>query len=277
MDWEQIRKDEKALLEKEFGLHRWYQSPLESDSWRSTKTFLSVIVSSTLGFGAYSYLNLIYNMSGIAIIIGIGILIVGLFLNQNIRTAFYALITKQSRNVLKIQKTARYYFLEGNEDILFIQTEDKIAALGIYEIKAIPLMIIGNLERFMRLLYQQNTPIFWAYMQAPLESANPLSSLPYFQERAINYETPASDEFSQPEATEAMNQQIGEVHVFFGIRKTFKITEKRARIYQEVSSNLFDIGTLFQSAYPHVILALLKNQELHGAFNLITTCGALAS
>jgi len=272
LDWDQVRKDEKKLLEKEYNLHRWYRLQPESDSWSGIIIFFTAVTSFALGLSGYYYFILAHNSQIFAIVVGIAILVGGLLVNRNIRSEFCTLIKTRGNNPLDIHKNALYFFLEGHEDILFIQTENKVTAFGIFEIKGIPLMIKGNFERFMKVLYQQGIPIFWIYTQASLEPADISRELSVLDEQSANFENSDLDPL---ELTNIPDPQIGIVRILFGIRKTFKITTTREEIYQEVSSTLYDVGTLFRSAYPHLDLASLKNQELHGAFNLIITCGAV--
>jgi len=272
LDWDQIRKDEKTLLEKEYNLHRWYRLQPESDFWSGVIIILTAVASFALGLSGYYYFTLAYNSRIIAAVIGITILAGGLLVNRNIRSEFYSLFKNRRSNLLDIHKNALYFFLEGYEDILFIQTEDKVTAFGIFEIKGIPLMIKGNFERFMKALYQQGIPVFWIYTQTSLEPADISQNIYTLDELSPNSEIHDLDQLKSINVTDP---QIGIIRILFGLRKTFKITTAREEIYQEVSSKLYDIGTLFRSAYPHLDLASLKNQELHGAFNLIITCGAV--
>ncbi len=264
-DMNQIRKSEDQNLKDNYPLFRWYRLRSEADFWRSIRLIITVVLSCAIGFGGYYFFMRRFNVFLLAVVIGLTILAVGLLVNQDLRSIFI----KQKDATLDIHESSRFYFLEGRNDVIFVESKKFLTGVGIFEVKDVPLMISGNLKRFMRNLYQQGIPTFWVYAQAPLTQIQ-LMQQPVNGEVFGNPDSLGED---PSEFDHAIAPYLGSVRVLFGMYNTFKVTSKRTDVYQEVASKLLSLNTLFRSVYPHSTIQHLRGQELSDAFKIILSCG----
>lgn len=259
MDLQEMKKEEKKSLQKNYELHRWYRQKSELDSGRITRIGLTAVISLGLGVSGYYILASVLNAPIIATFIGIGIFFGGLTVNQDIRSHLFK---NQNGPILKMHENARYYILEGKDDIIFIETDAEITALGILEFKRIPLMLESNLNKFMRVMYKREIPLFCMITLAALDDAEVMNSLPISE--ASNDESGSMNEPSQ---------SVVDARVLLGTFRTFKKRLERSKIQDKVSSNLSLVGTTFRAMYPHSKLVYLHGRELYQAFNLVMTSG----
>ena len=172
----------------------------------------------------------------------------------------------------------RYYFLKGHDEILFIENGRDLTAVGLFQLKSIPLIIKGNFERFVRSLYQQQVPVYWTYAQSPVDQGAILQK-PFREtitdEMLADYEEDPQQADSQIES----NNGIWVARLLLGTRRTVSArldTEaKRLSLYQELTADLFKIRTAFTTAYPHTVLQLLRGNMLEKAFSITITGGGI--
>jgi hypothetical protein len=174
-----------------------------------------------------------------------------------------------------------YYFLNGHDDILFLENGRDLTAIGLFKLKAIPLIIKGNFERFIRSLYQQQIPVYWNYVQSPVDQGALLGS----QFSDIVSEELRTDQQDHPDRMEYFNDKVENNNGVWGVRlllgtrrsvgSLLNVEANRLTLYQQLKADLFKISTAFTSAYPHTILELLHGKELEKAFSITVTGGGL--
>ena len=174
-----------------------------------------------------------------------------------------------------------YYFLNGHDDILFLENGRDLTAIGLFKLKAIPLIIKGNFERFIRSLYQQQVPVYWTYVQSPVDQGALLGG----QLGDIVNEELSADQQDHPDHADYFNEKVENNNGVWGVRlllgtrrsmgSLLNVEANRLTLYQQLKADLFKISTAFTSAYPHTILELLRGKELEKAFSITVTGGGL--
>jgi hypothetical protein len=265
--------------EKEWIFARWFWNQGDSSSWAVTKVVVTLIIAILLGITSYITISSIHTTLT-AGIVGIGFfLTVALLINTNIRTTlqrFFRRANYEQVEWIEAYHDLGYYFINGHQDILFIENGSNLTGVGLFRLKSIPLMIHGNFERFIRSLYQQQIPLYWTYGQAPIGEGAILST-PAVTERARSRYSryPSYEVESRLESHGGM----WGVRIIFGTRRTVStsgdIEAKRLVLYKQLSADLFKIHTAFTSAYPHTVLEPLQGKELEKAFSITITGGGL--
>ncbi|MFX1295367.1 MAG: hypothetical protein ACFFD2_11035 [Promethearchaeota archaeon] len=277
----QNRKQRKEYTdqEKEWRFARWFWNRTDTSSWDSVKVFITLLISLTVAIMGYIIVSSIHTVPT-AVFIGVGLLIgLAIFVNMDIRSAFFHLFRRGKYDQIKRIENYRnliHYFLNGHEDVLFIENGRDLTAVGFFKLKAIPLAIHGNFERFIRALYQQQVPLYWHYGQTPIDEGAILGSPAVSEEAREFYEGQPPYEFeSRMEAHGGM----WAVRILLSTRRTIpargNLGAKRIVLYQKLSADLFKIYTAFTSAYPHTILESLFGEELIKAHSIAITGGGI--
>ncbi len=272
------QKEEQEQLEKEYKFARWFWNQADSASWQTTKIFVTLVacgVISLLGFIAVNS----FSLMTAAIFAGI-IFILVLITNLDIRQAVVGFLTRHRSHTGLTEITAyanlKYYFIENHTEILFLENGKDLTGIGLYKLKAVPLVIKGNFERFIRSLYQQQIPIWWSYVQAPVDQGAILAGPAVSAEAQEHYADQPPSEF---ESRVESRNGIWVARLIFGTRRTVSaingIEGKRMTLYQQLSADLIKIQTAFFSAYPHTVLELLQGKELVKALSIAITGGGV--
>lgn len=272
-------KKELSEQEKEWKFARWFWRAGDASSWQVSKIIITLIVAITIAFIGYFSISFLYT-TPTAILVGVALLLViGMLLNMDIRNTFRQLFrrdTFQQVKTIESFQNLTYYFLNEREDVLFIENGRDLTAIGLFKLKAIPLVIKGNFERFIRSLYQQQVPLFWVYGQAPIEEGAILQS-PAISEEARNYYSEQS--FFELESRMETHGGMWAARIIFGTRRSVmasgNLEGKRILLYKQLSADLFKIHTAFTSAYPHTVLESLSGKELEKGFSLVITGGGI--
>ena len=270
--------DEYNQMEKEFKFARQFWSPAVTSSWRGVKLLVAIVVCIGL---SYLIAISIYS-SPVTSIVGVCAFLITLVLaSADLRQGVLRRILRRTYDQVqpvKVFEPLKYYFLNGHDDILFIENGRDLTAVGLFKLKAIPLIIKGNFERFIRSLYQQQVPVYWTYVQSPIDQGALLERKfsDIVTEETIDYHEDHPDEFdSQIEN----NNGVWGARLLLGTRRTvgslFSIEASRLTLYQQLKADLFKISTAFISAYPHTILELLHGKELEKAFSITVTGGGI--
>jgi hypothetical protein len=148
--------------------------------------------------------------------------------------------------------------------------------VGLFKLRAIPLVIKGNFERFIRTLYQQQIPLYWCFAQSPVGQGAILQG-PAVSDAARNfYGDQSLDEFESRMETHG---GMWGARIIFGTRRTVpargNLEGKRLILQQQLAKDLLTISTAFTSAYPHTILEPLHGPELEKAFSISITGGGI--
>ncbi|MHA1130172.1 MAG: hypothetical protein ACTSQI_20455 [Candidatus Helarchaeota archaeon] len=276
--WKQQK--EYTAQEKEWNFARWFWNHGDSDMWNYTKTFVTLILCIFVAIIGYYAIYAVNVSNYLAAFIGVIILLgMAILVNTNLRNGFNKFFRKTKYEQIKFIKSYEgisYYFLKRYNDILFIENGQTLTGIGLFKLKAIPLMIHGNFERFVRALYQQQIPLYWIYGQAPIGEGAILATPAVSGEAREFYE--AQDSFEAQSRLEVHGGMWG-VRIIFGTRRTIALSgdleEKRLILYKQLSADLFKIHTAFCSAYPHTVLELLNGKELEKAFSITITGGGL--
>ena len=277
------KNNEYSDMEKEFKFARQFWHPAVLPEWRAVKFLVAL-------FGSIGLCYLIANFIYLSPVIGvIGVLVfVGALLaaSPDLRHSLAHRLLRRSYeqvNPITAYNQLTYYFLNGHDDILFLENGRDLTAMGFFKLKAIPLIIKGNFERFIRSLYQQQIPVYWTYVQSPIDQGALLGS----QFSDIVSEELIAHQQEDPDHTTRFNDNIENnngvwgVRLLLGTRRSvstlFNAEANRLTLYQQLKADLFKISTAFTSAYPHTILELLHGKELEKAFSITVTGGGLPS
>jgi len=274
------KQNEYTETEKEHAFARWFWAGAEGSSWSSSKVFLTFL--GALIIIVFGYIGIILlPINPLATVVIAGLLLVGLILlNVDIRGWFTRQILRRRQYDHVEQITAydslKYYFLKDHTDILFIENGRDLTGVALLKLKAIPINITGNFERFIRSLYQQQIPIFWTYVQTPVDQGALLGSPAITDEaREFYEEKPAFETENRLESHDG----IWVARIIFGTRRTVRaganLEVQQLTLYQQLKSDLFKIHTAFTSAYPHTILESLKGDALIKAHSLAITSGGV--
>ncbi len=274
------KNDEYTQQEKEYRFARWFWNQADTANWNATKLFLTFIITLFISLVAYFAINSIITAPLNSFIL-VGLLFtVLLLINGNIRERLNRFLAKrrnyESTEPITAYENLNLYFLENHDEIMFLENDRDITAIGLFKLKAIPLVIKGNFERFIRSLYQQQIPVFWLYVQAPVEQGAILYTPAVSEEARAFYEEQSPFELeSRMEARNGM----WKVRLIFGTRHTLpagiNIEAKRVMLYNKLKADLIKIQTAFVSAYPHTILELLQGKELEKAMSIAITGGGI--
>jgi hypothetical protein len=274
------KQNELTETEKEHSFARWFWAGAEASSWSASKVLLTFVGAVTIGVFAYIGITAL-PLNPVATVVIVGLLFSGILL---INADFRGWLTRQvqrRRHYDHVDRIAaydaiQYYFLKDHTDVLFIENGRDLTGVALLKLKAIPINITGNFERFIRSLYQQQIPIFWTYVQTPVDQGAILSS------PAI---TDAAREFYEdkpPYETEhrfEAHDGIWVARIVFGTRRTVQagadLEVRQLTLYQQLKSDLFKIHTAFTSAYPHTVLESLKGDALIKAHSVAITSGGV--
>ena len=270
--------DEYSQMEKEFKFARQFWAPATTTGWRAVKVLIALL--GCLGL-CYLIINTIF-IAPLASVIGVIVFVGCLFLGSaDLRRAVANRLSHRPYEQVRVVQTfdpLTFYFLNGHDDILFLENGRDVTAVGLFKLKAIPLIIKGNFERFIRSLYQQQIPLYWTYVQSPVDQGALLES----QFRDIVSEEELARHEAHPEQFDEKienNNGVWGVRLLLGTRRTvasrFNIEAARLTLYQQLKADLFKISTAFVSAYPHTVLDLLRGKELEKAFSVSITGGGI--
>ena len=273
------RQEQYEQLEGEYKYARWFWNRGERESWSASKMFVTFVASMViLAIGFITLSNLI---SPITAGIGMGTLVIMVLLaNSDIRGwAVRQILRKRSyahTRPVTSYEGLKFYFLEDHEEILFVENGRDLTGVGLFKLKAIPLVIKGNFERFIRSLYQQQIPVWWSYIQAPVEQGSILNG-PAVSEAAHEfYDAQPPHEFDS--RIESRNG-VWVVRLILGTRRTVSATmnieNKRVKLYEQLIADIFAIKTAFISAYPHTVLDPLHGKNLELAMSINITGGGI--
>ncbi len=270
--------DEYSQMEKEYKFARKFWAPATVTSWRAVKILIAAFGCLVLFYLIYLAFTASLLTGVIGIFVFAGCLFIGsadlrhAVVNRLFRRSFEQVQVVQSFNNLT------YYFLKGHDDILFLENGRHLTAIGLFKLKAIPLIIKGNFERFIRSLYQQQVPVYWNYVQTPIDQGALLDS---------QYSETVSQEERdyQRDHPQAFDEQVENNNGVWGARlllgtrcsvlTLFNVEANRLTLYQQMKADLFKISTAFTSAYPHTVLELLHGKELEKAFSVSLTGGGI--
>lgn len=273
-------KGEYDKVEDEFKFARWFWRQAVPATWHATKllvTFAVIVFICIVGYVTITSAVI----SPVYVVIGMGLLLsVTLLANMDLRNGILRLLPHkrnyENTRLVTTYDNLKFYFLRNHEEILFLENGRDLTAVGLFKLKAIPLIIKGNFERFIRSLYQQQIPVYWTYVQAPVDQGTILDG-PAVSEQARRFyaDQPPYEFESRMESRNGM----WVARLLFGTRRTvsatFNIEAKRLQLYQDLSTDLFKIQTAFVSAYPHTVLEPLHGKELEKALSISITGGGM--
>jgi len=237
-------------LPKKDYLFRSFNPQSDANSWLLPRICITAVISGVIGYILFfSTGNLI--ISGLT---GFSLLTGGLLLIREIRTEIFARLRTQepwNQNVFgQLFKNTKYYLLDTNDEILFVEHGTKLTGVGFFELKGIPHNINGTFERFIKMLYQSRIPLMWFYLQAPLKFITPTDR----------------------------NGELFTVRIAFGTRSTLSarigIKQKRVELIQQLKSQLRKIYGAFHQMFPHTALEPISGAELVRTYTFLVSGGA---
>ncbi|MHA1648846.1 MAG: hypothetical protein ACTSYB_01540 [Candidatus Helarchaeota archaeon] len=272
-------KKEFTDHEKEWKFARWFWNYGEIRSWDAIKIYTTIFLSVFIALIGYVAISSVYTVPT-ATLVAIGLLLsIAILTNTDIRESIRKVLRRSSYDqVIEIEsyKGINYYFLNSHDDVLFIENGRDLTAVGLFKLKAIPLVIQGNFERFIRSLYQQQIPLYWIYGQVPIDQGAILVSPAVSEEAREHY---MEQSLTEREARLEAHGGMWGVRIIFGTRRSVpaigNIDVKRIALYKQLTADLFKIQTAFTSAYPHTILEPLRGKELEKAFSITITGGGI--
>lgn len=269
------KKEEHEELTKELQFSNWFWNPGGENFAFGKNLFITLLATCIIGLIGYAT---ILNFSIPNAIIGMGILI-GLLITVKVSSSSWSHSRAPDRALFITEyEDFAPYFIPGRDDVLFFEENGELTGFGLFRLKAIPRALRGYFERLIRSLYQEQIPIYWLWLQSPVEQGAILDS-PALSEKA---------------RTHYMKQELGELEsrmeshggmwvgrLIFGTRRTLAITEDielaRIKLYRQVIADLFKIFSAFRNAFPHTIPELLRGKELVTTLELSITGGARPS
>jgi len=275
------KNNEYSDMEKEYKFARqfWHQAVVSE--WRAMKILIAFL--GCIGL-CYIIAQTIY-LSPLVLVIGVLIFLVALFVaSSDLRHGLVRRLMRRSYEQVQpitSYHDLTYYFLNGHDDVLFLENGRDLTAMGFFKLKAIPLIIKGNFERFIRSLYQQQIPIYWMYVQSPIDQGALLSGRfsDIVSEEVTDFQREHPDHADRVDTQIENNNGVWGVRLLLGTRRSlptlFNADTNRLTLYQQIKADLFKISTAFTSAYPHTILELLHGKELEKAFSITLTGGGL--
>ena len=272
------RKDEKfSKIEKEYEFARWFWNQGEGTSWDTAKIFVTIVGCLAVCISAYIVITSLNTSLFSTILVScilFGILVMS---NGKIWSTFIHRNHKMDGTTpINSYNDLEYYFIEGHEEVMFIENGRDLTAVGFFKLKALPLVIKGTLERFVRALYEQQIPVFWTWAQAPVDEGSILGSPAVSEEAREHYlEQPAHEFRSRMES----HGGVWVARLLLGTRRSLSaganIESKRIMLYKQLTADLFKISTAFTGAYPHTILEPLHGKELIKAHSITITGGGI--
>ena len=241
-------------IENEVEFVRWYEPRSDVSSRDVIRKFLTAFIClmiSVIGFMLGRELMPLTT----AIVVGVGVFagllcLTNLGALRRIRSQRY--VEEGIHPVLPC-KGMKFYFLNNHEEILFIEGAGWLIGMGLLKLRAVPLEIKGNFERFIRSLYQQRLPFYLLYVQSPI-GQGAIQAAPTLEPN-----------------TESSNEYWG-ARILLGVRREGKRPED---LYRRLTADLFKVKTAFVSAYPHTILEPLAGEDLKKALSIPITGGGI--
>ena len=269
------KKEEYDELTKELKFSNWFwNSGGESTSF-GQNLFVTLLATSIVGLIGYAT---ILNFSIPNAVIGTSFLI-GILIMMKVGMSPWSHSRARDQDLLiRDYEDFTPYFLAGRDDILFFEENGELTGFGLFRLKAIPRTLKGSFERFIRSLYQEQIPVYWLYLQSPVEQGIIIDS-PAISEKAREHYT--KQEIGELESRMESHGGMWVGRLIFGTRRTLAITDDielvRIKLYRKVTADLFKIFSAFRNAYPHTIPELLRGKELVTALKLSITGGARPS
>jgi hypothetical protein len=265
-------------MEKEYKFARQFWAPATFSGWRAVKILIAALGCLVLCYFIYLAFTASLLTGIIGIFVFVGCLLIG---STDIRHSITNRLFHRSYEQVQVVQSfsnLTYYFLKGHDDILFLENGRHLTAIGLFKLKAIPLIIKGNFERFIRSLYQQQVPVYWNYVQTPIDQGALLDS--QYSETV----SPGERDY-QRDHPQVFDEQVENNNGIWGVRlllgtrcsvqTLFNVEANRLTLYQQMKADLFKISTAFTSAYPHTVLELLHGKELEKAFSVSLTGGGV--
>ena len=277
------KNNEYNEMEKEYKFARQFWHPAVLPEWRAVKILIGLLACIGLCYiiAQTLYISPLVAVIGVLLFIG-ALLAISPALRQGLVRRLLHRSYEQVRPITAYHDLA-FYFLNGHDDVLFLENGRDLTAMGFFKLKAIPLIIKGNFERFIRSLYQQQIPVYWTYVQSPIDQGALLGSQfsDIVSEELIAHQQEDPDHTTRFIDNIENNNGVWGVRLLLGTRRSisslFNAEANRLTLYQQLKADLFKISTAFTSAYPHTILELLHGKELEKAFSITVTGGGLPS
>ncbi len=163
---------------------------------------------------------------------------------------------------------------ELHKDVLFFESRGRIAAFGLFKIDTIPISISGKFNDFIRSIYGQKIPIFWNYVQAPINEK---------EVKRLKNVTLDMRKFMDSLGGDGLNsfllnrEGVWEARIVFGTSDNRKIgtnvAETIQEVYENVKLNLQKLESSFLVNFPHSKLVLLEDKDLLAAKRVQITDG----
>lgn len=270
---------EKVIDESRWA--RWFWAQGTSATWSTTKiliTFLSGLFICIIGMiGICTFFHSPYTAG----VIGGLLLAITLASNAEIRRRWNTFVSRRrsttgTRSITHYENF-RYYFLEGRDEILFVEQGTELSALGVIRIISTPIGIKGNMEHFFRGIYEQQLPVWYTITVVPLGVDEILDSPAITDNAREHYQNQSDYDFlSKMES----HGGIWHARVLIGTRRSLPISMwnvevKRMELYQQVSADLVRLKDALRAAYPHLYLGILKGQTLEKAIAINLTGGGI--
>lgn len=154
------------------------------------------------------------------------------------------------------------FYLVPTKDVLLISHKGGLSATGLLVVDKLPVGIRGNMSAFIRAVYSTGLPLFYTLLHAPV----PEERLP--QLGALSDKAQAALESYDPSQLASFAWHCGGVwktRLLLGTRRDSSNLDdgnSQGTLESQVRQDLQTLQMAFRTAYPHIRLRRLTNQEL---------------
>ncbi|MGQ9719734.1 MAG: hypothetical protein ACUVXA_00220 [Candidatus Jordarchaeum sp.] len=170
-----------------------------------------------------------------------------------------------------------FFFMEGEDSVLIMRDNYKLAAYAMMKLEEIPLSIRGSFNYFFRTLYLQKIPVIYFVEGSPV-SERTVRFLPNLEEGSRR--TIARRDTSRRKTWLWGEGGVWTTRIVLGTKKEtiapVRLDHSIGKLVEEVKMNAFTLATAFENSYPHCKIEPLVGESLLDATRAMLTGGAVS-